>query len=168
MLRELAAEGLTVNETCEKLGVCYNTVYNKACLYGIAFKRSEKSGSRLTAIALSEAVHNGLTSYDVAKRFNVSEIYARTVARHHDLLLANMRPKRTGNFRGRSPKPEPVSRTEAPQETPPSPAMVRLAEFDSIARRAVARKRGELTEGEQGLGERVTVDLRLYSHNRFR
>lgn len=137
----LIREGLTVPQMAKRLGIIPRHIYSWCHNHHVNYKRIKNGSSRrplLTAEALQDAADRGLTINQLAKELGMTRGYVSTRAYHFGIQLRGMK----GSWKHPFPDLTPASPNE---ESPPSPAMLRLAEFDSIAARAVARKGGQST-----------------------
>lgn len=139
----LAESGMTYRQAAEVLGVAEQTLRNWCNYNKCSFRRLRKVHPRVNVVTeeiLLDAVRRGLTAGKLARELNLSDTYIRTRARVTGILLAGMGESRIYTRHSSPPS----------KESPPSPALVRLAEFDSVARRALARKSGQLHPGGTG------------------
>jgi hypothetical protein len=128
--------------------------------------------SVLTYALLSQAAAEGLTTEQTAERYGVSNSTVRYRTGIYGISLKGMTPKLNPKIRWDLIEKEQAREKKEPepkpglQESPITPTLIRLAEFDSIAKRALARKRGEPIDPPQHSRDLPGVmrALRLFTH----
>jgi hypothetical protein len=150
-LTALILRGLNIQDCATRFGTSRTYVSRKARKWGLSFRTSQAARVRLTRAHLLEAQRLSLSIEETAERYQVKRGYVSSKAHKEGIMLKGMQPTRTPVNYVRSSAL--LSRTSLPefqtQESPPSLALLRLAKFDSIARRAVARKGGQLPTGKE-------------------
>jgi hypothetical protein len=107
--------------------------------------------STLDIEALRVLAAKGLTSHNIAEMWGKTENHVRTYARAHGIHLVNMTgPRKKKKANPLDPPPPFI------KDGPVTPALERLAQFDSIARAALDRRLGlrpsqRSDEGDDGL-----------------